>query len=44
MAVIKKTVKEEMEKYITPKIATDTGTFITYSTEEDKNVPLKEKN
>lgn len=44
MAVINTTEIEEMEKYITPKIATDTGTFITYSTEENKNVPLKEKN
>ena len=44
MAVIKTTVKEEMDKYITPKIATDTGTFITNSTKEDQNVLSKEKN
>ena len=44
MAVIQTTIKEEMDKYITPKIVTDTGTFVTNSTEEDKNVLSKEKN
>ena len=44
MAVIKTTVIEEMDKYITPKIATDTGTFIINQTEEDKKVLSKEKN